>query len=74
VIEDTDDLPQHSLKEGMMHTFEDGNKLEIIRINERDERRGGASVTYFAYQGPGIPQKLILPLVTFLEIYGYLFE
>ena len=50
MIDDTSDLPPHSLKEGMMHTFEDGNKLEIIRINERDERRGGSSVTYFAYQ------------------------
>jgi hypothetical protein len=74
MIDDSDDLPPHSLQEGMFHIFEDGNKLEIIRINERDERRGGASVTYLAYQGPGIPQKLILPLAMFLEIYGHLFE
>ena len=42
---------------GRSHTFEDGNRMEIIQVREVDELRGGASVTYLAYQGPGIPQK-----------------
>lgn len=74
MIVDPSDLPQHGLKEGDVHIFEDGNKLEIVKINLRDEHRGGASVTYFAHQGPGIPQKLILPLITFLDYYGELFK
>ena len=59
---------------GRSHTFEDGNKMEIIQVREQDELRGGASVTYLAYQGPGIPQKLILNLEQFIDIYGQLFE
>jgi hypothetical protein len=58
---------------GKSHTFPDGNRIEVIQVKEVDELRGGASVTYFAYQGPGIPQKLILPLPVFIEIYGQLF-
>jgi hypothetical protein len=48
--------------------------MEIIQVREQDELRGGASVTYLAYQGPGIPQKLILNLEQFIDIYGQLFE
>ena len=44
---------------GRAYTFEDGNRIEIIQVREVDELRGGSSVTYLAYQGPGIPQKLI---------------
>jgi len=59
---------------GRSHTFEDGNRMEIIQVREVDELRGGSSVTYLAYQGPGIPQKLILNLEQFMDIYGQLFE
>jgi hypothetical protein len=59
---------------GKSYTFEDGNRMEIIQVKEQDELRGGASVTYLAYQGPGIPQKLILNLEQFIDIYGQLFE
>ena len=59
---------------GKSYTFEDGNRMEIIQVREQDELRGGASVTYLAYQGPGIPQKLILNIDQFIEIYGQLFE
>jgi len=59
---------------GKSYTFEDGNRMEIIQVREQDELRGGASVTYLAYQGPGIPQKLILNLEQFMDIYGQLFE
>ena len=59
---------------GKSYTFEDGNRMEIIQVKEKDELRGGASVTYLAYQGPGIPQKLILNLEQFMDIYGQLFE
>jgi len=69
-----DPIPEHNLKAGQYHVFEDGNKIEIVAIKEVDELRGGSSVTYFAYQGPGIPQKLILPLPAFIEIYGHLFD
>ena len=59
---------------GRSYTFEDGNRMEIIQVREQDELRGGASVTYLAYQGPGIPQKLVLNLDQFIDIYGQLFE
>ena len=59
---------------GKSYTVEDGNRMEIIQVREVDELRGGASVTYLAYQGPGIPQKLILNLEQFMDIYGQLFE
>ena len=59
---------------GRSYTFEDGNRMEIVQVREQDELRGGASVTYLAYQGPGIPQKLILNLEQFIDIYGQLFE
>ena len=59
---------------GKSHTFEDGNRMEIVQVREQDELRGGASVTYLAYQGPGIPQKLILNLEQFMDIYGQLFQ
>jgi hypothetical protein len=59
---------------GRSYTFEDGNRMEIIQVREQDELRGGASVTYLAYQGPGIPQKLVLNLEQFIDIYGQLFE
>ena len=59
---------------GKSYTFDDGNRIEVIQVREKDEHRGGASVTYFAYQGPGIPQKLVLNLEQFIEIYGQLFQ
>lgn len=59
---------------GKSYTFEDGNKIEVIQVREQDELRGGASVTYFAYQGPGIPQKLVLNLEQFIDVYGQLFK
>jgi len=74
MMDQADEIPSFNFKEGDSHVFEDGNKLEVVRINLKDERRGGASVTYFTYQGPGIPQKLILPLASFIEFYGHLFE
>ena len=48
--------------------------MEIIQVRLVDEHRGGASVTYLAYHGPGIPQKLVLNLEQFMDIYGQLFE
>lgn len=59
---------------GKSYTFEDGNKIEVLRVMLVDEHRGGPSVTYFIHQGRGIPQKLIMPLEPFIEIYGHLFE
>ncbi|MFY8211721.1 MAG: hypothetical protein ACOVLB_03515 [Candidatus Nanopelagicus sp.] len=59
---------------GKSYTFADGNKIEVIQVRERDEIRGGASVTFYTYQGPGIPAKLILNLSEFMNIYGHLFK
>ena len=53
---------------GKSYTFDDGKRLEIIQVREVDEHRGGPSVTYLAYHGPGIPQKLILNLEQFMGI------
>ena len=60
--------------EGKSYIFEDGNKIEIIQVRMVDEQRGGPSVTYFIHQGRGIPQKLIMPMEPFIELYGHLFE
>jgi hypothetical protein len=60
--------------EGKSYTFEDGNKIEIIKVRLVDEHRGGPSVTYFIHQGRGIPQKLIMPMEPFIELYGHLFD
>lgn len=58
---------------GQSHTFDDGNSITVIQIKKTDEDRGSFLVTYAIKTGPGIPQKLILPLNEFIDHYGHLF-
>ncbi len=56
---------------GKTYTFEDGNSITVVQIKERDGNE--LFVTYHVKKGPGIPQKLVLPMVEFVEHYGHLF-
>jgi len=56
---------------GKKHTFEDGDSIEVMQIRIRDGNI--PHVTYMIQQGPGIPRKLILPIVEFIGHYGQLF-
>ena len=59
---------------GKYYIFEDGNKIEVIQVKKTDEDRGGYLVTYHVTHGPGIPQKLVLPVKEFLSYYSHLFD
>lgn len=56
---------------GKSYKFEDGDSITIFQIKERDGNE--LYVTYHVQKGPGIPQKLILPMHEFNEHYGHLF-
>ena len=56
---------------GKTYTFEDGNSITIVQIKERDGNE--LFVTYHVKKGPGIPQKLVLPMAEFIGHYGHLF-
>jgi hypothetical protein len=55
---------------GRKHEFEDGDSITVIQIKRRDD---GEYVTYHVQKGPGIPQKLVLPMIEFMDYYGHLF-
>lgn len=57
---------------GKTYTFEDGNSITVIQIKIRDANI--PYVTYHVQQGPGIPQKLVLPIEEFIGHYGHLFD
>jgi hypothetical protein len=59
--------------QGKSYIFEDGNSITVVQIKKTDEDRGGFLVTYLIKTGPGIPQKLILPMNEFMGHYGHLF-
>jgi hypothetical protein len=59
--------------QGKSYTFDDGNSITVIQVKQTDEERGGFLVTYHIKNGPGIPQKLILPVNEFIGHYGHLF-
>lgn len=58
---------------GKSYKFDDGNSITVVQVKRTDEDRGGYLVTYHIKTGPGIPQKLILPLNEFIGHYGHLF-
>lgn len=60
---------------GKYFVFDDGNKIEIVQIKERDSEIDGIVpwVTYHITQGRGMPQKLVLPMNEFVSLYGHLF-
>ncbi len=55
---------------GKSHTFEDGDKIEVIQVKRRDT---GPWITYHIYQGPGIPRKMVMEAEEFFNTYGHLF-
>ena len=57
---------------GLKHQFEDGDSIEVIQVNSRNEELH--LVTYHIQQGPGIPRKLIMELNEFIDTYGHLFQ
>lgn len=58
---------------GKSYKFDDGNSITVVQVKRTDEDRGGFLVTYHIKTGPGIPQKLVLPLNEFIGHYGHLF-
>lgn len=59
--------------QGKSYTFEDGNSITVFQVKRTDEDRGSYLVTYLIKTGPGIPQKLVLPIQEFVSHYGHLF-
>lgn len=55
---------------GRSHTFEDGDRIEVVQVKRRDT---GPWITYHIYQGPGIPRKLLMEAEEFNNTYGHLF-
>lgn len=56
---------------GKSYTFEDGDSITVSQIKERDGNQ--LWVTYLVQKGPGIAQKLVLPIEEFNHHYGHLF-
>jgi hypothetical protein len=69
----SDDINVNELV-GRKYVFPDGNSIEVRQIKLTDEDRGGHLVTYHIQQGPGIPQKLVMPIGEFMGTYGHLFK
>ena len=57
---------------GKSYIFEDGAKIKIIQIKDRDA--GEQLVTYHVTRGPHIPQKLVMTMVEFTSTFGHLFR
>jgi hypothetical protein len=55
---------------GKSHTFDDGDKIEVVQVKRRDN---GPWITYHVHQGPGIPRKLTMTAREFDDLYGHLF-
>ena len=55
---------------GKTYTFEDGDSIEVVQVKRRDD---GPWITYHIHQGPGIPRKLTMGGLEFIEMYGHLF-
>jgi len=68
-VQDTIEWTQRLL--GKSHTFDDGDKIEVVQVKRRDN---GPWVTYHVHQGPGIPRKLTMTVREFDDLYGHLFE
>lgn len=62
----------HDLQ-GKSYTFDDGNSITIFQVKRTDEDKGSYLITYHIKTGPGIPQKLVMPLQEFIAHYGHLF-
>ena len=56
---------------GKSYKFPDGDKIEVIQAKSRSEE--DILVTVHITQGPGIPRKLVFPILEFLDTYGHLF-
>jgi len=56
---------------GKEYTFEDGDRIAIVQVKVRDENENW--ITYHVHQGPGIPRKLVMREIEFIDTYGHLF-
>ena len=59
-----------SLSPGKSYTFEDGGKIEIIQIKQRED---GPWVTYQTSMNSSLPRKLVMTKKEFLDNFGHLF-
>lgn len=67
-VKDTSEWAEKLL--GKSHTFEDGDRIEVVQVKRRDT---GPWITYHVYQGPGIPRKMLMEAEEFSQTYGHLF-
>ena len=56
---------------GRFYQFDDGDKIEVIQVKERNQDE--QLITVHLTQGPGIPRKLVLSPTQFIDMYGHLF-
>jgi hypothetical protein len=60
---------------GRSFTFEDGSKIEVIQIKNREENNSSVDVvTYHISQNGSFPRKLIMEKGTFIHNFGHLFK
>jgi hypothetical protein len=60
---------------GKSYTFDDGSKIEVIQIKQREEHSSLIEVvTYHISQGNSLPRKLVMEKRTFIENFGHLFK
>lgn len=62
---------QHKSLIGRIHTFDDGIKLRIVDIKQREECPW---ITYETQHVGAIPKRFSLKLKEFLDKYGHLFQ
>jgi hypothetical protein len=55
---------------GKSYIFEDGGKIEVIQVKQRDD---GLWVTYQISMNDSLPRKLIMQRVEFMDHYKHLF-
>jgi hypothetical protein len=56
---------------GKVHQFPDGDKIEVFQVKQRGPEQ--YLISFYIYQGPGIPRKLVMTLEEFKDTYGHLF-
>jgi hypothetical protein len=56
---------------GRFYQFDDGDRIDVIQVKERNIEE--QLITVHLKQGPGIPRKLVLSPLQFIDMYGHLF-
>jgi hypothetical protein len=57
---------------GKSFIFEDGNKIEVVQIKDRDN--GEQLITYHIHQSGALPRKFVMTMEEFETTFGHLFR